>query len=113
MRMQSEAFENGNISNPGAGNGGTPVNPDADDSEVANQNENLPIDDEPCDPLTALFGCTEDCTPGDPSCDKACQVACCGVGASPIQDINDILSSNSESISTPIPGTTGVEIFTQ
>lgn len=113
MRMQSEAFENGNISNPGSGNGGTPVNPDADTSEIANQNTNPPIDNEPCDPLEALFGCDEDCAPGDPTCDKACQVACCGLGASAIKDINDILDTSTEPTATSIPGTTGVEIFTQ
>jgi hypothetical protein len=45
MRMQSEAFENGNASIPGAGNEGNPVDPDEDTSEPPNDN-NPPAEDE-------------------------------------------------------------------
>jgi hypothetical protein len=80
MRMQSEAFENGNASVPGAGNNGTPVDPDADESTPPNDN-NPPLeddDDAECDPLTDLFGCRPaGCRAGDPSCDPVCQSSCC------------------------------------
>ena len=91
MRMQSAPIENGNGSNPGAGNNGTPIEPDPDppvenpedppcqagdpDCEPADPPEEL---EEPCDPATDLFHCLPPgCNKGDASCDPACEGGKC------------------------------------
>jgi hypothetical protein len=111
MRMQSEAFENSNASSPGAGNGGTPVDPNEDESEPPNEND-PPVEeeDEECDPLTDLFGCRPaGCKAGDPSCDPICEISCC-TGTSEILStpIFGQGSSSSPPLSSSLPSVTEV-----
>jgi hypothetical protein len=111
MRMQSEAFENGNESIPGAGNEGNPVDPDEDASEPPNEN-NPPAEDEDeeCDPLEDLFGCKPiGCKAGDPSCDPACKTSCC-TETSVLEEVLGIGQSTSSPNSSSIPS--GVGVFT-
>ena len=79
MRMQSPAYENANVSNPGPGNDGKPEDP----GPVSGGGElpKCPVTDpactsepEPeCDPATDTNGCLPPgCTQGDASCDPGC-----------------------------------------
>lgn len=126
MRMQSEPIENGNISNPGAGNGGTPIDlgeDDGDDADSEIVNIEPPPEEEPCDPATALFGCPDsECQVGTPDCGDICEVVCCKDGKIPnkIPDIDWYGGGDDGGSDTPNSSTDpskqkglGVEIFTK
>jgi hypothetical protein len=87
MRMQSEPIENGNVSNPGAGNNGNPVNPTPtaplDPACQEGDPDCQPTDpkeepEESCDPATDLFHCLPPgCQANDPMCDPTCEDGHC------------------------------------
>jgi len=92
MRMQSPGVEGSNASSPGAGNGGTPVDPGppppgpalptcpvTQPSCTSNPNPNPPPNPV-CDPRIDPGGCRPiGCTAGDPKCDPICNngTMCC------------------------------------
>lgn len=89
MRMQSAAYENGNISSPGPGNNGQPTppetgeedNPPTDNGTCPDSDPNCNDGgDEICNPQEDLFGCRPPaCKKGDPNCDPACENGSCSV----------------------------------
>lgn len=76
MRMQSPAFENGNASSPGPGNGGVPADPGP--PPAGNPLPTCPATDPACtpaacDPATDPAGCRPPgCSQFDASCDPGC-----------------------------------------
>ena len=69
MRMQSDAFENGNVSSPGAGNDGTPTDPGTGGTEEPGTGGGS-------EPGAGGTGTGEGGEEGEPACDPDVDIAC-------------------------------------